>query len=285
MQYDLLIAGIAIRLIYSKKISIEPYAASSFWANSKEMDIVLYIDTVQKLEKMSMPYVNIKTSAWEMMKDKNGMFYNIFNQGCIKAILFIAYDYTECMLKILEDELHDIIQPLHIMYPILSGFLLKKNQGFFFHGSFVKIGEKGIVLTGESGVGKSTLSELIKTNGFEKFGDDRLILTLDSQEKFVLCHSTPFDLKLSNWVNISYRVDAILCLMHSSNGSNCLDKQNMNKEMGHLILMNFLPLFMEDNLAKHFNLCERLLSGISLYNYSFVPDNTSVKYLLDSLCG
>lgn len=162
---------------------------------------------------------------------------------------------------------------------------MKRNKGFFFHGSFVKIGKKGVILTGESGAGKSTLSDLLKSSGFEKIGDDRLILTLDVQEKSVLCHSTPFDLKLNNWVNMFYKVDAILRLSHSVNDSNCLKKQNMNERIGSLIFMNFLPLFMKDDLAKHFNLCEDILSKILLYDYSFVPDNTSVKYLVDNLFG
>ena len=285
MKYDLLIEGIVIRLIYSGEVPVAPYAAASFLTESREADIVLNIDVVKKVDKKPMSHIDVRTSAWEMMKDIQGIFYNIYNKEKLKAVLFITYDYTQGTLEIAEDELHDIIPPLHVMFPVLSGFLMKRNKGFFFHGSFVKIGKKGVILTGESGAGKSTLSDLLKSSGFEKIGDDRLILTLDVQEKSVLCHSTPFDLKLNNWVNMFYKVDAILRLSHSVNDSNCLKKQNMNERIGSLIFMNFLPLFMKDDLAKHFNLCEDILSKILLYDYSFVPDNTSVKYLVDNLFG
>lgn len=283
VKYDLLIAGITIRLEYSKSVEVLPSASVPFLTKTEKTDIFIHIDVTSQLDRIPMSDSVVYTSAWEMKNEISGMQYNFYDKSRIIANLFVTYDYKQGNLRLLEGEFHDIIPPLHIIYPVLAGFLLRNKIGFFFHGSLVKVGEKGIVLTGESGAGKSTLSNLIETNGYEKIGDDRLILTLHMKNDSVLCHTTPFDMKLDKWVNRCCEVDTIISLSHSKDGVNHLCRRDMNGGMKRLILSNFLPLFVQDMLPKHFLLCDKIFSKILLYEYAFVPDNKCVKYLMDNI--
>lgn len=165
--------------------------------------------------------------------------------------------------------------------------MLNKKSGILFHGSLVNIDGNGVIFTGKSGAGKSTLSELFVSSGYKKIGDDRLILTIDRQGRNVWAYSTPFDLKLSSWVNEKISLKQLVCLSHSKNGENNVCKLNTLQSILPLILTNFLPLFATKYIDIHFQIYKEILQDILLFDYSFVPNETSVKYLIKELnaCG
>ncbi|MDR1523397.1 MAG: hypothetical protein LBS29_05565 [Endomicrobium sp.] len=65
----------------------------------------------------------------------------------------------------------NVVAKFYADYPIFSMYSLVGNF-FLVHGSFVKIGNKNILITGLEGVGKSSLSNELQKNGCEVLADN-----------------------------------------------------------------------------------------------------------------
>lgn len=78
--------------------------------------------------------------------------------------------------NLIESAQHISINQLLMMLMVgVEYLLLKTNSGIFLHGSSIIVKHQGYVFTGPSGIGKSTLIQLLK-NTFTIFSDDLFIL-------------------------------------------------------------------------------------------------------------
>ena len=278
-QYDVIIANVVIRFTYLQHVNISPFAAQYFLIKDANPDIFIEVSAKDCVEGFELIKPEITTVSWEMQKCKEGKRFNMHDQDNIIATLFVNHCYTYAHLCIQNDNMHDIIPPLFTFLPVFSGFLLYKKMGFLFHGAMVEMAGHCIVLTGASGAGKSTLSRLIQELGYAKWGDDRLVLTMDKNERTSYCHSTPFDLKLQSWTNKSCKVSAVLRLSHSQDGKNYLHRKDDAEEINKLLFANFIPFFEQKGLVEHFLLYRKIFRNVPIYDYAFTPDEKGVEGL------
>ena len=103
-----------------------------------------------------------------------------FNDDKI-AVFFKDYlteEQSETTISISDDEINSHLEVFHTtsrrtveilcIHKAVSAYLLKYKDGFLFHSSAIKVGEKAVIFTAKSGTGKSTQSRHWKN----RFGDE-----------------------------------------------------------------------------------------------------------------
>lgn len=65
------------------------------------------------------------------------------------------------------------------------GFLLIERQSIAIHGGCVASNDKAIILTGESGAGKSTIATALQKSGFSFVADDVSVISLETSKAYV----------------------------------------------------------------------------------------------------
>lgn len=71
--------------------------------------------------------------------------------------------------------------------------LLSNRNGVLVHGNSMVYNKQGVLFIGRSGVGKSTLSKMLKSDGFDMIGDDRTIIKVVDRNYFLFgswCHGS-----------------------------------------------------------------------------------------------
>lgn len=282
MNYLVNIANIIIKLELVNDQDILPMASRFFLSNGGKPDITIQVNVVKNVNNSKRLIPDVQTSAWTMANIDGQKKFEFLDNGITTAQMLVNEDYTQITLDISRSSLHDIMPPIYVMVPIISGFLLLKRNGFFIHGALVRINGQGVLLTGKSGAGKSTLSSLFNACGHKKIGDDRLILTQSTNGRTV-AYSTPFDLKMESLVNESCEIHSILFLEHSADEFNSITKFENKEAINKIIYTNFLPLFAMDKFADHVAMCYEILRSIPMFSYAFIPNTSSVFFLNEML--
>lgn len=253
-----------------------------------EYDIVNHIYKVEQdifrifLNKIPL----IKTPAWSKYII-NDICYYVFHPndaGNIAYIKCLDYDFTYIETYI--TDLNYNIQPLPLC---ITGFLLQKklnhlNKGVIMHGATLAINGVGIIFSGNSGVGKSTLSKLcIDTFSdvpIKRITDDRFILnTID--ERFY-SFGNPLDLKIDNVNNDCIEISKIFFLHHAL--KNEIIKISDSDAYLRLFKISVLPYGDNEGLKKSLECFSKMISKIEFYDFYFLPNESAVKYLSTKLC-
>ncbi len=283
MRYIFNIGGINISVLHITKTLLQPTLSSAFMTENVPVDIALEVMIVDRIDACESDNYDIRNSAWGLKVMSDGFHFHFFDKHRSTALMFVNKEYSMFRLRIINDEMHDILPPLYVMHIILSGYMTLNRIGFIFHGALVEMNGFGIVLTGESGAGKSTLSDLLSQKGYRKVGDDRIILAFNKGGSEAVCYSTPFDYKRSEGVASCLKVMAIVKLAHADDAENRIFELDMHNSMIRLIISNLLPLYSSDLLVSHFSLCETILRSIPLFYFAFLPDISAVNKLEDFL--
>lgn len=226
------------------------------------------------------------TPAWSKYVINNICYY-VFHPndaGNIAYIKCLGCDFTE-----LETYITDInysVQPLPLC---ITGFLLQKKlnylkKGLIMHGATLNIGGFGIVFTGNSGVGKSTLSKLcidtLLNIPVKRVTDDRFILnTIDGK---LYSYGNPLDLKIDNVNNDNVEIKKIFFLHHGE--KNKILKISNSEAYLRLFKISLLPYGDNDGLNKSIEYFSQMVGKIEFYDFYFVPDESAPIYLSNVLC-
>lgn len=111
-------------------------------------------------------------------------------------------------------------------------------HGLIMHGAVINLNGVGLVLTGNSGVGKSTLSRLLRENtSCKQISDDRFILIMKENEFYGW--GNPFDTKIERNLNIGAKIEIVFFLKHGKN--NNAKKIEKSEILERLIKISLLP--------------------------------------------
>ena len=106
------------------------------------------------------------------------------------------------------------VLPISMMGFILQQVLNRHRSGLIMHGATIDIQGKGVVLTGNSGVGKSTLSSfMMQERNCRLLTDDRIIVR---DESIICAYGNPFDTKIRTSLNEKTVIAAIIFLRHGA---------------------------------------------------------------------
>lgn len=225
------------------------------------------------------------TPAWSKYIINNEKYY-LFHPNDAGNIAFIkCLDNEYIFLETYVINMNYDIQPLPLC---ITGLLLQKKlcqlkRGLIMHGATLDIGGKGIVFTGNSGVGKSTLSNLCIKNisnvPIKRITDDRFILSI-KDDKFY-SYGNPLDSKIDNVNDLSVEINKIVFLHHGS--ENKISKINSSEVFIRLFKIALLPYGDKKYLNEMLTYFKKMVNKIEFYDFYFIPTETAPLYLNDNL--
>ncbi len=149
---------------------------------------------------------------------------------------------------------------------IMFAPLLCNRNGVILHSNGFDINGNGILLAGISGVGKSTLSRMLKRNGFKILCDDRMFLTRDTFDFWIhgnWCHGTVPD-TATGYAPLK----AILFLEQSS--INTIEQIQDRKSVVHSLLHALVqPFLVPSGWEKTFDIIKEIVKRVDCYRVKF----------------
>ncbi|MEG2110077.1 MAG: hypothetical protein RRY19_09850, partial [Clostridium sp.] len=239
--------------LLSEKNKKDTYA----WINYKQLNIMCFGERGKTLN----------------MSQENEIWYLICNEDYSKCKLVIDEDYILNNEKIgCQIFNRPWLQRLYNAYVGLG-------SRFIMHGACISLDNKnGMILLGDSGAGKSTACEIVKSTGNLCISDDRVIVEIIDDKLY--CYASPWNIKnphLTN--NKKLRVEKILFLYHGNNEYKSIDKFNE-------FCKNFSKQIIHSNIySKQSVLKWKIEKSIEAYNITqsykveFTPDKSFLKLI------
>jgi hypothetical protein len=277
-HYQIEIAGI-IFAVYSDEphIPLSPEAGiSGFLINEKNInhDILIKVrsgkpDIKDYLPVYSATHQSSDKPLWTVWK-KNDFF--CFKDSVLKgekefyAITDYAFKTWEIYTNNHSGRIDPFIHPvgsLIVMYSCLA------YGGILMHASAVNFQGRGIIFTGKSGSGKTTISELFKTSGGIVINDDKIILRKMGNNIVIYnCPMTYADQRKSVILSECY------ILSHSQ--KNHIEAVNKVSALAaYAIQHNFDP----DIINKQLKVFSEAFANVPIFKLGFFPDQDIIKLI------
>lgn len=153
-------------------------------------------------------------------------------------------------------------------------------EGFcFMHGSLIVIEDKYVLLMGDSGAGKTTLSKLAVEMGYTCLTDENPYLHLNQEDVFV--HSTPWPGSLGPPKPRQGPLAAVCVVRHSS--KNEIRKLSL-KEAGRCLLHNSRTFnWLPETMPEAINVLDYVTREVPVYDFGFLPSKSAVNTLRERL--
>jgi len=153
-----------------------------------------------------------KNKYWLIQKDKNNLYHYYYKPYKIKGIVNEAHTDWIIQLPRHMKQHYDknLMNNLCLFYSDQLMFYpyLVKNEGLLLHGNGLTKNNKGIILLGDSGRGKSTLTRMLEVEGWTLLCDDRT-LVLKNKMYGHWCHGS-----YNRANNVTSVVDRVYYLNH-----------------------------------------------------------------------
>lgn len=165
-------------------------------------------------------------------------------------------------------------------YPFLQLIIwgrLSLTGTCYLHGAIVVIDGHYVLLLGDSGVGKSTLSGLAVQKGATMLTDENPFLTWQQDSPWV--YPAPWPGFTGPLVPAFGPLDAIFFLRHAT--GNTLQRLTLpeagRRLLGNARMFNWLP----ETIPGAVELLDKTLHRVPVYNFGFVPDLSAVEAIMD----
>lgn len=291
-SYTLDIAGYKILFqATGEKPGLNPSAAQeSFIVDDRLFDIAVNVSTARfKIppgaeQVFRAPYVEEINGIPVKKSDKFWIVYKHGDYILVHTSMPLSETINEALLTIRpEEKAWDLVLDTAdtdvnpIGYPIdglLFYYLTALNGDIFIHGSGIEIKGEGLLFSGISGKGKTTIARIFDEAGARIIHDDRLIIRKKEGRYFM--YNTPV---YNNEVRSSAALSRIYLLEHSETNSS----ESLNK-------LDALTSVMANCIQHHWNSqLIGLLSGslmnltenVEVKRLGFVPDQSVIDYILN----
>jgi|GEM_PF-3204817 len=203
-----------------------------------------------------------------------------------KDLWYLVCDsnFSYCTLYIPDIYSYDEINLSYELFerPWLQKLVVCKIEGkewFILHGAAIQMDKTGLLILGDSGVGKSTLCKICESTNKKVIADDRIMLNV--QHNFVKAYGTPWNRKNKKYaINDSIIIQKTLFISHGK--SNIVYKNtSFKKYLIPIIKQLYFPICFENNdrINLRFSKAMFLLNRLESYKFEFLPDKTAVEYL------
>lgn len=180
------------------------------------MQVLIYFDSNYDYKKFYRKKLITTVPAWSLY-NYNGQNVFIFHpqeKEKIVAVLICISGFREVETIILDASFSRQPLPICVTALLLQGILVEREEGLILHGSVIGHNCEGMVLTGNSGVGKTTISKLIiKNSNSYQICDDRFIIKI-LQDK-IYAYGNPFDFKIERVNNNHMELKKLYFLHHA----------------------------------------------------------------------
>ncbi|MDF1512975.1 MAG: hypothetical protein P1S60_04105 [Anaerolineae bacterium] len=172
-----------------------------------------------------------------------------------------------------DGELYPLGYPLE---ELLTVMLLAQGRGVLLHASAVKMGDRGILFSGMSGAGKSTMASL--WDGLENatvLSDDRVIVRQHDGQMWA--YGTPWHGSARISSPEAVQLDHIFILHHAER--NTATSLSAPQAAAMLLARSFPPLWDAQGMDFTLSLLDRMVKTVSCTALGFVPDKTALEYV------
>ena len=263
----------------------EPAHVAAFRASSyRRSDIICYVESSSGLcSREILKDCSCLYSAEDRIEVYRSGYCYFFDLGTGDGnyITFMSYDRMSNQAHLFVDE--DVVCHPHIMETtqmqmILIQYLVNHN-GFLMHSSAIKILPNiSSCFTGDSGVGKTTISRLFAGRGYGVLTDETSIVWMTDGKIYI--SGTPW-----KGSNSSY-FDSEICLLNAiyilSHGKQNIKRKVETVRSVELVIKHTFPLFWDkEMLRKLVVIVKNLVASVDVFEYAFVPNDSAVGYILD----
>lgn len=168
-----------------KAIFFIPKPYNAFITDTNNYDFsITYLTSIENII-----YTDSEKLNWVFNNKDNVYYINIKSQKsnyrAIRLEMPLNSNHWKCIFYNIENKADFIINPfIHPLGSLIQKKMLLKNSSFFIHGSGLCFKNKGLIFTGKSGVGKTTISKIFENISYHVH-DDRLIISKANNEYFM----------------------------------------------------------------------------------------------------
>ncbi len=222
--------------------------------------------------------------VFQLLANRNGETYAhrmaIFEPGFERGELFIcpAFKLSVTGPMPLEKErmvsLDPFIPPLDELVVVN---LLAIERGLHIHALGIIYKGRGLVFSGVSGAGKSTMAELWKKKGVKILSDDRI--SLRRQDGRVWAHGTPWhgDARIS--LPEKAPVEAIYFIVHGQ--ENRVLPLNTGEAASRFMVRCFPTFYLRRGMEFTLRFIDELAHTVPCYELQFTPDQRAIDEVLN----
>ena len=196
------------------------------------------------------------------------------------AVLLLNDGFSHVKTIVIDDSYTNQPLPICVTAFLLQGILFENPRGFIMHGAAWTDSTQqiGFIFSGNSGVGKSTISNLFRENGaFLQLSDDRVIITKNGTN--YCAHGNPFDFKIARLTNAYSPVKYIFFLHHSA--TNHISKVPESEKIKRLLTICLLPYWNSSYLIQSAPMINNFSQKVKMYDLYFKPDLDITNYIIN----
>ena len=266
---DMMIADMKLRIFSDCELPLQSNL-KEFYAEFDEADIVYNAVNVSNPDDfIPKTAKEIYVGACLRVFELDGCVYHRYSYGGELSVLRIDDEKT---VYVSADELSPVnIQKSLALETEILGF-----DGAFIHASLIKVGEKGIIFTAPSGVGKSTQATL-----WEKYRGARILNGDRAAVRFVdgkwMAYGSPWAGSSGIYVNDCVELSAIVFLGQSQ--ENVVRRLNGVKAFSALMKGGIFPYWNKEKMNLACNISEKLLAQVPVFEFDCRPDESAVNEL------
>ena len=166
-----------------------------------------------------------------------------------------------------------------VCYPLdqcLMMYHLSKVEGALIHAAGWRSDNRGFIFPGKSGVGKSTISNLLSRKGsWQGLSDDRVVVRKIAQG--IQCFGTPWPGEGGQAINSGVILSGIYFLRH--NNVNRIKQLAVAEALERFMPVVSIPWYDQETCMSIIRFCEDVLSRVPAYELDFKPTLGIVAFL------
>lgn len=266
---DLTVAGINLRIFSDRELPFQD-SLKDFYNPFDKADIIYNTVTV------SNPDAFIPSGAKQVYSgsgmtvfELDGQIYHRYFYGGELSVVSIGEERT---IYISSDE----SRPLNIQKSLALETEILDYNGIFMHASLIKAGDKGIIFSAPSGIGKSTQASLwAKHRGAKILNGDRAAIRFTGGKW--LAYGSPWAGSSGIYLNESTELSAIVFLGQAP--QNTVKRLSGARAFSAMMRGGIFPYWSKVKMDVACNISERLLSEIPVFEFNCTPDKSAVEEL------
>ncbi len=203
-------------------------------------------------------------------------YFGDVNESWRGANMCVAFQGTLGKVTVKKSRFCQSITPHHVLDCMMLEHFLTGKDGILLHASFIKYGEKAILFTAPSGVGKSTQARLwCELEGAELINGDKAAVFKD-----VVC-GVPFSGSSGVQLNKTAYPCAIVYLAQAK--ENTLQRLYGREAFVHIWEGCVVNLWNQNDVARAMDNVNDIITKIPIYRMPCTKDGTSVGFLKNIL--
>ena len=284
-EINLKIAGFNIRLFINNlayNLSIDN-GYNQFKTTETHFSVEIEINPLLNIKNFKLSKNNLvfsantdKTCLWKVYKEIDFYTIVVFNQSNPELIQQIAQININKnrwkIFSIIQEDNKTIIPLAYPMGPLILYYLTTKFDAIMIHASGVNYNGNGLLFSGFSGTGKSTMANLWSENNCQIINDDRLIIRKEKNSYKI--YNTPM---FYDDVQKSIELKGIYLIKHHI--ENTIERLNGALAVSKLTAFCIQHPYDKNFLEHHLEFISDLINYIPIYDLGFKPNNDVIDFI------